>query len=115
MAAFAQDLGSNLDRVTVVLMTEFGRTFARTVASASTTAAPAPCSSGRWRPGRSLRGLAGLKAQNIDGDPLRVTVDYRSVLADILEHRLATGNMAAVLPGYVDTPEKRLNLALPLG
>ena len=40
---------------------------------------------------------------------------YRSVLADILEHRLATGNMAAVLPGYLDTPEKRLGFALPLG
>jgi hypothetical protein len=37
-----------------------------------------------------------------------VTVDYRSVLADILQHRLATGNLAEVLPGYVDTPDKRL-------
>jgi uncharacterized protein (DUF1501 family) len=27
LAAFAQDLGSDMDRVTVVLMTEFGRTF----------------------------------------------------------------------------------------
>ena len=50
----------------------------------------------------------------IDGNALRVTVDYRSVLADILQHRLVTGNMAAVLPGYADNPEKRLNLALPL-
>ena len=43
---------------------------------------------------------------NIDRNALRVTVDYRSVLADILEHRLATGNMGAVLPGYEDTPEQ---------
>ena len=56
----------------------------------------------------------GLEPAAIDGNALRVTVDYRSVLADILQHRLVTGNMAAVLPGYVDTPEKRLNLALPL-
>jgi len=44
-----------------------------------------------------------------------VTVDYRSVLADVLQHRLATGQLGAVLPGYADTPDKRLDLATPIG
>jgi len=51
---------------------------------------------------------------NIDGNVPRFTVDYRSLLADILQHRLGTANMRAVLPGYVDTPAKRLNLAAPI-
>jgi len=57
----------------------------------------------------------GLGAADTAGNAFRVTVDYRSVLADILQHRLATGDLGAVLPGYEDLPEKRLGFALPLG
>ena len=56
----------------------------------------------------------GLEPAAIDGNALRVTVDYRSILADILEYRLGSTSIATVLPGYVDTPEKRLGLAIPL-
>ncbi|TFH13231.1 MAG: DUF1501 domain-containing protein [Acidimicrobiales bacterium] len=116
LAAFAQDLGSNMDRVTVVLMTEFGRTFRENGGFGVDHGR----ASTMFVMGGGVRGglygdWPGLEAQNIDGNALRVTVDYRAVLADILEHRLATGNMAAALLGYVDTPEKRLNLAVPLG
>ena len=116
LAAFAQDLGSNLDRVTVVVMTEFGRTF-RENGGAGVDHGRA---STMFVMGGGIRGglygdWPGLAPANIDGNALRVTVDYRSVLADVLQHRLATGSMAAALPGYVDTPDKRLNLALPVG
>lgn len=116
LATFAQDLGSDFDRVTVVLMTEFGRTF-RENGGAGVDHGRA---STMMVMGGGIRGglygdWPGLAPADIDGNALRVTVDYRSVLADILQYRLMTGNLAAVLPGYVDTPEKRLGFALPLG
>ncbi len=115
LATFAQDLGENLNRVTVVLMTEFGRTFREN----GGLGVDHGRASTMFVMGGGIRGgmygeWPGLEAQNIDGNALRVTVDYRSVLADILQYRLATANMGAVLPGYVDTPDKRLNLAMPL-
>ncbi len=115
LAVFAQDLGSDMDRVTVVVMTEFGRTFREN----GGLGVDHGRASTMFVMGGGIRGgvygdWPGLDPAAIDGNALRVTVDYRSVLADILQHRLATGNLAAVLPGYVDDPEKRLNLALPL-
>ena len=115
LAVFAQDLGSDMNRVTVVVMTEFGRTFREN----GGLGVDHGRASTMFVMGGGIRGgvygdWPGLAPAAIDGNALRVTVDYRSVLADILEHRLATGNLATVLPGYADTPEKRLNLALPL-
>ena len=116
LAVFAQDLGSDMDRVTVVVMTEFGRTFREN----GGLGVDHGRASTMFVMGGGIRGglygdWPGLGPADIEGNALRVTVDYRSVLADILEHRLATGNMAAVLPGYADTPDRRLNLALSLG
>jgi uncharacterized protein (DUF1501 family) len=96
-------------------MTEFGRTF-RENGGAGVDHGRA---STMMVMGGGIRGglygnWPGLAPAAIDGNALRVTVDYRSVLADILQYRMATTNMAAVLPGYVDTPEKRLGFALPL-
>jgi uncharacterized protein (DUF1501 family) len=115
LAAFAQDLGDNLNRVTVVVMTEFGRTFRENGGGGVDHGR----ASTMFVMGGGIRGglygdWPGLAPANLDGNALRVTVDYRSVLADILQHRLATGNMTAALPGYADTPDKRLNLALPV-
>jgi uncharacterized protein (DUF1501 family) len=115
LAAFAQDLGDHFQKVTVVLMTEFGRTF-RENGGAGVDHGRA---STMMVLGGGIRGglygdWPGLGSTDIDGNALRVTVDYRSVLADILQYRLATGDLSAVLPGYADTPEKRLGFALPL-
>ena len=100
LAVFAQDLGSDMDRVTVVVMTEFGRTFREN----GGLGVDHGRASTMFVMGGGIRGgvygdWPGLAPANIDGNALRVTVDYRSVLADILQHRLATGNMAAGLPG----------------
>jgi uncharacterized protein (DUF1501 family) len=115
LAAFAQDLGSDMDRVTVVVMTEFGRTF-RQNGGAGVDHGRA---STMFVMGGGIRGglygdWPGLAPADIDRNALRVTVDYRTVLADILQHRLVSGNIGAVLPGFVDDPAARLNLAVPL-
>lgn len=120
LAIFAQDLGPRMDRVTVVVMTEFGRTFRQ---NGGGDAGDPGVDHGRASTmfvmgGGIIGGLygtwPGLEPANIDGNALRVTVDYRTVLADILQHRLRTANMATVLPGYVDDPARRMNLARPL-
>lgn len=115
LGAFMVDLGPNADRVTVVLMTEFGRTFRQNGnAGVDHGRASTMFVLGGGIIGGLYGNWPGLDNAAIDGNALRVTVDYRSVLADIVQHRLATGNLPAVFPGYVDTPEKRLNLARPL-
>lgn len=115
LAAFMVDLGTNGDRVTVVLMTEFGRTFRQ---NGNGGVDHGRASTMMVLGGGIIGGLygdwPGLAPADIDGNALRVTVDFRSVLADVLQHRLATGDLGAVLPGYDDAPERRLNLARPL-
>ena len=112
LAAFARDLGSDMARVTVVVMTEFGRTFRENGGlGVDHGRASTMFVMGGGIQGGLYGNWPGLAPANIDGNALRVTVDYRSVLADILQHRLGAANMRAVLPGYVDTPDKRLNLA----
>jgi hypothetical protein len=56
----------------------------------------------------------GLGTADIDRNGLRVTVDYRLVLADIVEHRLGNPALDQVLPGFVLSDDIRLNLAEPL-
>lgn len=115
LAAFAADLGPLMEKVTVVVMTEFGRTF-RENGNAGTDHGRA---STMVVFGGGIRGglygdWPGLAPGDIDGNALRVTVDYRDVLADVVEHRLGNPDLAAVLPGYVSDPARRLNLAEPL-
>lgn len=114
LAAFTTDLGSDLDRTTIVLMTEFGRTFYEN----GNGGLDHGRASTMFVIGGGIRGglygtWPGLAPADVDRNGLRVTSDYRSVLADILQYRLGTGDMSTVLPGYDDTADKRLGLALP--
>jgi uncharacterized protein (DUF1501 family) len=115
LGAFWTDLGPMADRVTVVLMTEFGRTFRQNGnAGVDHGRASTMMVMGGGINGDLYGDWPGLAPDDIDRNALRVTTDYRSVLADVLENRLATGNLAAVLPGYEHTPDKRLGLAQPI-
>jgi uncharacterized protein (DUF1501 family) len=115
LSAFAQDLGPLMDRVTVVLMTEFGRTF-RENGNGGTDHGRA---STLFVMGGGIRGglygdWPGLAPADIDGNGLRVTVDYRYAIADILQHRLDDPALGRVLPGFLVDEARRLNLAEPL-
>lgn len=95
-------------------MTEFGRTFYED----GNGGADHGRASTMFVIGGGIRGglygdWPGLAPDDIERNGLRVTSDYRSVLADILQYRLGTGDMAAVLPGYDDTPDRCLGFALP--
>lgn len=103
LAAFATDLGADLDRVTLLTISEFGRRAqenesngvdhgwgnAMMILGGHVNAGV----HGTW-PGLSADAL-------VDGD-LRATTDYRAVLADVLANRCGAGadDLATVFPGW---------------
>lgn len=108
--AFATDLGTDLNRTSIVVMTEFGRRAAEN-GSGSTDhgrAAAMLVLGGGVTGGRVLLkdniwpGLA--PAQMFEGVDLRVTTDFRDVFAELLQRHMGLANLAGVFPGYSPTP-----------
>jgi uncharacterized protein (DUF1501 family) len=108
LAAFAADLGTDMNHVTTVVMTEFGRRVAEN-SGLGTDHGRAGCLflmgggvvggkvHGEWP------GLAEHQLENAGGGQgdLRVTTDYRDVLAEIVSARLKNPHLAEVFPDYV--------------
>ena len=102
--AFHQDLGSLMDEVTVVTMTEFGRTIACNGSGGT--------DHGR---GTALLVMSGHANQGIHGgypagpltdgpeDDLTVANDYRAVMAEVCTKRLGNPQLDQVFPGYAHT------------
>jgi uncharacterized protein (DUF1501 family) len=112
LTAFADDLGALLDEVTVVVMSEFGRT-SRENGNGGTDHGRA---SAMFLMGGGIRG--GLYGQwptlLDDTDPdrdLTVTTDFRTVLAEVLTVRLQNPAVDQVFPGF--TPPPALGVAEP--
>ncbi len=108
LAAFTIDLGPRLDDVTLLAMTEFGRT-ARENGTRGTdhgTASAAFVLGGGVKGGRVISDWPGLSQKSLfEGRDLRVTIDLREVMAECLES--AQLRSRDVFPGF--TP-KRLGL-----
>jgi uncharacterized protein (DUF1501 family) len=108
LAIFRADLGAHWSRVTIVTSTEFGR---RVRENASQGADHGWASAmfvlgGAVKGGRVLGAFPGLApAQLADGD-VRVTTDYRSVLADVLARGagLPAASLARVFPRFSAAP-----------
>ncbi len=102
LAAFRKDLGPIMDRVTVVVQTEFGRRVNET-ASLGTDhgSASAMLLMGGGVNGQKVyTDWPGLAEVNRSGPgDLKVTTDYRRVLAEVLEKRLQTPDTNAVFQG----------------
>lgn len=107
LAAFALDLGTSLQRVTCIVMTEFGRR-AYENSGLGTDHGRASCMlaigagvaggrvHGRW-PG------LGRGALESPGD-LAVTTDYRAILTEVLTRTLGPSAARAAFPGYAHVP-----------
>lgn len=100
MAAFFGDLGTARDRVTLITISEFGRRVVENSASGldhgwgnAMLVAGAGVGGGRYY-GR----WPGLE-NAVDAD-LRVTTDYRSVLAEVVAKRFPTASIPSVFPGF---------------
>jgi uncharacterized protein (DUF1501 family) len=103
LAAFAQDLGPRLDSVTVVVMTEFGRTV-RENGNRGTdhgTASAMLALGGGVRGGRVYGQWHGLDGPGLfENRDLAITIDVRSVLSEALRATLAPPDLTTVFPGF---------------
>lgn len=113
VAAFATDMGKDLSRVTVVVMTEFGRRLAEN-SSLGTDHGRASFMfllGGGTTGGQVYAKWPGIEDHQLDetGD-LRVTTDYRDVLAEVIQNRMRNDRIDSVFNGYKPTP---LGLTLP--
>ena len=102
-AAFAADLGSNMRRVTLVTMTEFGR---RAYENSGLGTDHGRASfmfllGGGVKGGRVYSDWPGLAAHQLEapGD-LHVTTDYRDVLAEVLSARQNCSALGQVFPSF---------------
>ncbi len=107
LAAFSNDLGAEMSRVTVVVMTEFGRRLAEnsSLGTDHGRASVMFVMGGGTKGGQIHTKWPGLEPNQLDetGD-LRVTTDYRDVLAEVLSKRMRNSQLSAVFENYEAKP-----------
>jgi uncharacterized protein (DUF1501 family) len=113
LAAFYHDMGDRMRNVTVVTMSEFGRTLNEN-ASAGTDHGHGNfmmLMGGGVRGGQVFTTWPGMAPEfrDPDGD-LAITTDYRDVLAEVVQHRLSNPDLDFVFPNH--TP-RSLGLITP--
>ncbi len=89
------------DRVTLVTMTEFGRRVAQNDSGGTDHGYGAPMLVVGAGASPGVHGeYPGLEAGDLDGGDLAVTVDQRTVLAELLTRRLGASDLGGVFPGF---------------
>ncbi len=113
IAAFAKDMGSRMADVTLVTMSEFGRTVKEN-GNRGTDHGHANVMllfGGGVKGGRVYGKWPGLDSSHLyENRDLAVTTDFRDVFAEILEKRMRISNLQPVFPGYRLDEKKRLSL-----
>jgi uncharacterized protein (DUF1501 family) len=103
LAAFHEDLGSRMQDVVVVTMTEFGRT-ARENGNRGTDHGHASVSlvlGGPANGGKVHGRWPGLRSDQLhEGRDLAVTTDFRDLLGEIVARHLGVRDLARVFPGF---------------
>lgn len=101
--AFSDDMGPRMNRTTVIVMTEFGRRVYENggLGTDHGRASFMLTMGGGVRGGKVYGKWPGLKKENLEGPgDLRVTTDYRCVLAEVLTKKLGRSNIEEVFPGF---------------
>lgn len=101
LAAFATDLGTTMNKVTVVTMSEFGRRVHEN-GSGGTDHGHGNLMmvlGGGVNGGKVYGQWRGVSAANLDQGDLPGTTDYRTVLQDILQNRCGAPSGSSVFPG----------------
>ena len=113
IAAFALDLGSRMGDVTLVSISEFGRT-AKENGNRGTDHGHGNVMTlvgGGVRGGRVYGRWPGLSPSKLfEGRDLAVTTDFRSVFSEVLEKRLGVGGLSEVFPAFDSKRASRLGL-----
>jgi uncharacterized protein (DUF1501 family) len=109
LAAFYQDLGDRMEDVTLVTMSEFGRT-AKENGDRGTDHGHANVMfvlGGDVRGGKIYGDWPGLQEEQLyDGRDLALTTDFRDVLSELVAKHIGNSNLKSVFPGY-DNPKFR--------
>lgn len=112
LAAFHSDLKTEMGRIILVVMTEFGRR-AYENASLGTDHGHGGLMfliGGSVEGGQVISRWPGLEDENLVGaGDLAVTIDYRDVLGEILTKRLSNPALDVVFPGYDPNPVGVIN------
>ena len=113
LAAFYQDLGDRMEDVTLVTMSEFGRTVKEN-GDRGTDHGHANVMfvlGGDVRGGKVYGDWPGLQEEQLyDGRDLALTTDFRDVLSELVATHLGNSNLKSVFPGY-ENPKFRGLLA----
>jgi uncharacterized protein (DUF1501 family) len=113
LAAFYQDLGDRMEDVTLVTMSEFGRTVKEN-GDRGTDHGHANVMfvlGGDVRGGKIYGDWPGLQEEQLyDGRDLALTTDFRDVLGELVARHLGNPNLKSVFPGY-ESPKFRGLLA----
>jgi uncharacterized protein (DUF1501 family) len=113
LAAFHQDLGDRMEDVTLVTMSEFGRTVKEN-GDRGTDHGHANVMfvlGGDVRGGKIYGDWPGLQEEQLyDGRDLALTTDFRDVLSELVARHLGNPNLKSVFPGY-ESPKFRGLLA----
>ncbi|HEY3780921.1 MAG TPA: DUF1501 domain-containing protein [Fimbriimonadaceae bacterium] len=102
LSAFAADLGPKMKNVSVVVMTEFGR---RAYENSGLGTDHGRGSfmilmGGGFKGGQVFGAWPGLKEGQLEGPgDLKVTTDYRNVLAEVMDKKLRNPSVSDVFPG----------------
>jgi uncharacterized protein (DUF1501 family) len=103
LRTFVDALGDHIQRVTIVVLSEFGRRVAPNGAGGTDhgRASAALVLGGNIRGGKVYSRWPGMDTDALDRDGnLAVTTDFRDVLAEIIDRRLGNANLAHIFPGY---------------
>ncbi|MCG6866498.1 MAG: DUF1501 domain-containing protein [Thiogranum sp.] len=103
VSAFHTDMGAQMQRIVVLVHTEFGRRVAEN-ASAGTdhgTGSLAYLFGGGVNGGQVVSSWPGLATANLEmGEDLKITTDLRTVLSELLGKRLGGSDAGIVFPGF---------------
>lgn len=102
LAAFHEDMGVEMDRITVMVMSEFGRRLEEN-ANAGTDHGHGGVllvMNGNLKPQPVFALWPGLESAYLDRGDLAITLDYRDVLAEILSKRLNNPAINEVFPNH---------------
>jgi uncharacterized protein (DUF1501 family) len=113
IASFARDLGSRMADVTLVTMSEFGRTV-RENGNRGTDHGHANVMlllGGGVKGGKVYGKWPGLDSSHLyENRDLAVTTDFRDVFAEVLGRRMGIADLGSVFPGYELSDKKRLSI-----
>ena len=109
LSAFRTDLGASMQRVVVVVHTEFGRRVAENASLGADhgTAGLAYVMGGGVDGGQIVGDWPGLAVPDLElGEDLKITTDLRTVLAELVTARLAgdVADLDEIFPGFTYVP-----------